>query len=704
MILEHLELERVRRFTPRFECSFAPGLNAVLGLNESGKSTIFLALIAALFFDPKSTRSEVRSLCSWSDERPFALRLTFREGDYSYELWKDFHAGELSLEEQPSGKAWRDSQTAQRRMDELLGLAGHEIFYASAAVAQGKLVVPDRGKGRQSLEEALEEVMTGGGDGQGATRALELLGKDIDRLTVGLKDKAYKTPGPIKAAEERLAGLHSRHHELGASFAQRVSQHQSLKSAEEELEEVSSALGLKRILLEAEAERREIESSLQTHRKRYEEIDARYRALEENTSRQGATEESLKALGPVADLEEEDVEALKAALARRDSLRRPLEEARRALVDAVVPGSWGAWALGVLGFALPLAAGFVSSQVWLKAASATLGALALIAAGWLWYRRKSALRVQGERRMEARRSEAELEEVEARVQELVERMGGQEPEEVIRGAKEAGRLSEDLEKLLSERRGLLGGQAEESITAGRAELLRSMAVAEERLKEERFSAPPLDAERFFELKSEAESLAERQSELARRVEHLKGMLHGSHDEAEELAALEEAVEASERELRRHRRRLKVRELAREALEEARQEVLAPAADQFQAVLGRYVGVVSQGRYQTVRLKEGPLDFDVLGPEREDFVEPRELSFGTTEQLLLAARLTLTELVAGEKKPPLLLDEPFGSFDEGRLKAAVGLLSSIAKERQVVLFTHQEAVASACEHVIRLPAP
>lgn len=704
MILEHLELERVRRFTPRFECTFAPGLNAVLGPNESGKSTIFEALMAALFFDPKSTRSEVRSLYSWSEDRPFALRLVFREGENSYDLWKDFHAREISLEERPSGKVWRDSQTAQRRLEELLGLAGHELFSASAAVAQGRLVVPDKGRGRKDLEEALEEAMTGGGDGGGAARAIELLGKDIDRLSVGLKDKAYKTPGPIKAAEERLAGLHDRHHELRASFAQRVSHRQSLKSAEEELEEVSRALGLKQSLLEAETERREIEASLEAHRKRYDEIDSRYRALEENTSRRGSAEESLKALGPLADLEEGEIEALKAALARKESLHRPLEEARRGLEGAAVPAPWGAWVLGVLGFALPVAAGFVGSYVWLRTSSAILGALALIAAGWLWYRRKAALRLLGERRTEARRSEAELEEVEARVQELVERMGGQEPEAVIREAKEAGRLSDELEKLQSERRGLLGGQAAESLTAERAELLRSMAVGEERLKEERFSAPPLEAERFFELRSEADSLAERRGELTRRVENLRGMLHGADDEAEELAALEEAIEASERELKRHRQRLRVRELAKEALEEAQRAVIAPAAERYQAVLGRYAGALSQGRYQEVRLKEGLLGFDVLGPEREGFVEPKELSFGTAEQLLLAARLTLTELVAGEKKPPLLLDEPFGSYDEGRLKAAVGLLSSIAKERQVVLFTHQEAVASACENVIRLPSP
>ena len=85
-------------------------------------------------------------------------------------------------------------------------------------------------------------------------------------------------------------------------------------------------------------------------------------------------------------------------------------------------------------------------------------------------------------------------------------------------------------------------------------------------------------------------------------------------------------------------------------------------------------------------------------------KPYQLSYGTEEQLLLAARLTLAELLAGELRPPLLLDEPFGAFDEGRLRAAMELLLSIAQERQVIVFTHQKAVSSVCDHVVALPPP
>ncbi len=704
MIFERLELERVRRFTPRFGCTFGPGLNAVVGPNESGKSTIFQALVAALFWDPTSTREEVRSLYAWGEERPFSLRLHFRAGDNEYHLWKDFHTKELLLEEHPAGTTWRDAKSARRLIADLLGLGSAEFFTASAAVAQGRLVPPERGRDRKALERALGEAMTGGGDGGGAERALELLSRDIQRITVGMKDKAYKTPGPIKAAEVRLADLEERYRGLEMASTQRQSHQRTMQAVEEELAEVAKALEAKQSLLAVETERRQIQDALEEHKKRYVETERRHRALVENAARLRSLEEAIERLGSAAGLGDEDFKALRGAAERREVLSRTFDEAKRAVLDTFVPGLQAPAVLGACGLALLLLGSLVGPWPGFKPAAVALGTVVLLAAGWLWHRSQVARRVLGDRRVEATRREMELGELEARMGELAGRAGEASPGEMLRAVEEAARLRDERDKMLSERDGLLEGRSAEDLEAGRTELHRQMAVLEERLGEERFGGPALDAERFAGMREEAESLASRREELSKQVERLTGVLEVLADQADELAEVHEAMEAAKRELLRHRRGLQVRELAKAVLEEALRAAVGPAAERFQQILGRYVAEVSGGRYTAVRLGGTLASLEVQGPHREEFTAPHQLSYGTDEQLLLAARLTLAELLAGERRPPLLLDEPFGTFDEGRLRATMELLSSIAQERQVIVFTHQEAVASVCDHVVALPPP
>ena len=70
--------------------------------------------------------------------------------------------------------------------------------------------------------------------------------------------------------------------------------------------------------------------------------------------------------------------------------------------------------------------------------------------------------------------------------------------------------------------------------------------------------------------------------------------------------------------------------------------------------------------------------------------PREaplLSQGTADQLYLAVRLAICDLVLPpEKQAPLVLDDALASFDDARCAAALRYLKETAGERQILLFT------------------
>lgn len=66
-----------------------------------------------------------------------------------------------------------------------------------------------------------------------------------------------------------------------------------------------------------------------------------------------------------------------------------------------------------------------------------------------------------------------------------------------------------------------------------------------------------------------------------------------------------------------------------------------------------------------------------------------LSQGTADQLYLAVRLAICDMVLPEEDPaPLLLDDALVNFDDGRMAAALDYLVELSEKRQILLFTCQ----------------
>ncbi len=72
---------------------------------------------------------------------------------------------------------------------------------------------------------------------------------------------------------------------------------------------------------------------------------------------------------------------------------------------------------------------------------------------------------------------------------------------------------------------------------------------------------------------------------------------------------------------------------------------------------------------------------------------RQLSQGARDQLALALRLAVADLLSGDTMLPMFFDDPFLSFDPERLAAIRETLDRIASERQVVLLSHRPELAA-----------
>jgi uncharacterized protein YhaN len=82
----------------------------------------------------------------------------------------------------------------------------------------------------------------------------------------------------------------------------------------------------------------------------------------------------------------------------------------------------------------------------------------------------------------------------------------------------------------------------------------------------------------------------------------------------------------------------------------------------------------------------------------------ELSQGTLDTIYLAARLGLVRLVTGDRRPPLVLDDPFVTLDDARAPRALELLREVANDFQVIYLTTSDRYDSLADVVVTLDGP
>lgn len=130
-------------------------------------------------------------------------------------------------------------------------------------------------------------------------------------------------------------------------------------------------------------------------------------------------------------------------------------------------------------------------------------------------------------------------------------------------------------------------------------------------------------------------------------------------------------------------------LAIEALKEADGEIQSRFSPELGKLAARYMSMVTDGKYEDVLIAR---DFSARTRLSGDAVarDAEYLSAGTLDLMYLAVRLAVCRLALPEGEVcPLIIDDALVNFDEERQRQAMKLLRQIAKERQVILFTCRE---------------
>jgi exonuclease SbcC len=146
-------------------------------------------------------------------------------------------------------------------------------------------------------------------------------------------------------------------------------------------------------------------------------------------------------------------------------------------------------------------------------------------------------------------------------------------------------------------------------------------------------------------------------------------------------------------------------LAREFISKARTEILSSTEEALEKEIQRYLAVFTRDKYKQVRVDKEALEFWVYSDEKGDWAKPEpksgELSGGVIDEFYLAFRLALAELIFGDKKPPLILDDPFVNFDSIRLANTLNFFKTLASDYQIIIFTLGDLYDKVADNIILL---
>ncbi len=712
MRITRLQVRDLRRYRD-LDIGLATGLTIVRGPNEAGKSTIQRALELALTRKVTSTQADLEALRPWDagvDARP-QIGLEFshedEDGVRTGSLEKSFRGAKGTVRLQLDGEVVTDPALADERLAELTGIPTEPFFRSTASVRHHELA--DLARDESALRDRLQASISGADRGTSAAR------KKLERAIRDLRTRGDRNPGRLKVAEEAVAQLQASVESGERQLAALEADREALSLARERRGTAETALAERRSLLEKARQAERLNAEREVARERYE----RYRQAVKVHEELAALHASHPSPTPLPVLRA-TIERLRTLAGRAETLQAMLGGEIEVQFDIPPEPAWqpiSRFAVGevVVGLLLAVAGfsgellGIIESGAVLEYLGAAIGVIGLVLAAVAWRMRRNAraqaqLRdVEIDRRLRGRsQMELELRQVEAETATALASIGAADlgaAEELL--AREDAHV-QAIERLGAQLEGLVGREPPEMLAQNRDAAALEMEQKSSALEAlGPIAREPRARERLeVEVREQEAALERARDEEA----NARARVEANPVDAEQVAGEAERLAMWREQLAALQRRARVYELTLSAIEQAEQATMRTATRYLEKRMLVDLARVTAGRYRRVKIDDRSLDIAVWAPEKGDWVDVNQLSQGTLDQVYLTARLGLVRLVTGDRRPPLIFDDPFVTFDDERAARALALLRELATDFQVIYLTTSDRYDAAADAVVELPAP
>jgi exonuclease SbcC len=256
--------------------------------------------------------------------------------------------------------------------------------------------------------------------------------------------------------------------------------------------------------------------------------------------------------------------------------------------------------------------------------------------------------------------------------------------------------AQELQKCQQLERKLIDLRTEQSANQGEVALAESAyQLATKRVAECNF------AEDGYLKEKGAHDAAQRLVEVARlqRV-RFEGEVNTQTAMVDRSQADLERFDERQGELERIRREVRVFDECDRIVTDFRKFINATIRPRMAELASEYLTDLTDGRYSAVELGE-----DFTPTVVEDGEAKRVISGGEEDILNLCMRIALSHMLAeraGQSFSLLMLDEVFGSLDEGRRGNVLALLEKLRRRfEQIVIITHLDDIKDGVQHLIQV---
>lgn len=640
-----LELKGIRHFS-ELMMEFTEGLNIVYGPNESGKSTVLESLLASLL---KPTQKEISSLKKWGSTYS-EITLTYTTGEDTFTITRilspevrDILKGAVTTEE---------PLEVEKALEKHSGFTDRLLFESSTVVKQNEMQILQEEGSRARIRDRVRSLISG------------VPQRSTDDALLFLEKSVYDAKSFLNRAEERAQFMEN---EL-----------LQYRGTDEELKDVETRLTVYKSDLARDQTLHEGYGVLLQYRKAENE----YRDLVELLEELENLETYIRKI-PIREKEliDELHKELEKISAHQDRLIAEKRKTREELTEQKDKLS---------GLDDELEGERVEKESF-------VGKLATLFKGSSRAKREMLTA----RRVEVSQNVARLEDLSEQIEEqLTEwRRKFQLKGEQLRSLMEqCGEYENWTSDMLEDRRneyeskieGILKGMTREdleqkiSMKREEADKLRGKMVK---------NYPDLkDKQDTERISIERVKLAEIITEWEEKIRGLEAQLEIFSSRVKKREMLREELLRLRREMEEKTLQRKADEIALNVIKLMYQDLKEKFAPELEKRAEVILSRITHGKYVDITVRKEDLEVFVRAPEKSEPVDVDVLSQGTRDQLYLSLRIALSELLSGDKNPPLLFDEAFATFDEERLKETLHVLREIARSTQVIIFTHDESYA------------